>query len=58
MLRDAMQATVKDPELLEEAHKSQNNIRYTPPDRMEEIIARAYATNPALVQKIRSVIQE
>jgi hypothetical protein len=58
MLREALEATVKDPELLEEARRGQNNIRFTTAARMEEIVAQTYATNPALVQKVRGLIAE
>jgi tripartite-type tricarboxylate transporter receptor subunit TctC len=57
MLRDAMEATVKDPELLEEARRGQNNIRFTDAARMEEVIAAAYATDSVLVQKIRALME-
>ena len=57
-LREALEATVKDPELLEEARRGQNNIRFTAAARMEEIVAETYATDPALVQKVRGLMAE
>jgi tripartite-type tricarboxylate transporter receptor subunit TctC len=57
-LRAALEATVKDPELLEEARRGQNNIRFTAATRMEEIVAQTYATDPALVQKVRALMAE
>ncbi len=57
-LREALEATVKDPELVEEARRGQNNIRFTAAARMEEIIAQAYATDPALVQKVKNLMAE
>ena len=57
-LRAALAATVKDPELLEEARKGRNNIRFTSAERMEEIVARVYATNPEIVQKVRSLMSQ
>ena len=57
-LRAALAKTVKDPELLNEARKGRNNIRFTSAERMEEIVARVYATNPALVQKVRSLMSQ
>jgi len=57
-LREALEATVKDPELVEEARRGQNNIRFTAAARMEEIVAQAYATDPALVQKVRNLMAE
>jgi Tripartite tricarboxylate transporter family receptor len=58
MLRTALEATARDPELLEEASKGRNNIRFTPAARMEEIVAQVYATNPDLVQKVRSLMAQ
>jgi tripartite-type tricarboxylate transporter receptor subunit TctC len=58
MLRDALEATVRDPEFLEEARRGQNNIRFTGAARMEEIMAQTYATDPALVQKVRALMTE
>jgi tripartite-type tricarboxylate transporter receptor subunit TctC len=57
-LRQALEATTTDPELLAEAARGQNHIRFTTAARMEEIIARAYATDPAVVQKVRSLMSE
>ena len=58
MLREALEATAKDPELLEEARRGQNNIRFTTAARMEEIVAQTYATDPDLVQKVRGLMAE
>jgi tripartite-type tricarboxylate transporter receptor subunit TctC len=58
MLRTALEETVKDPELLEEARRGQNNIRFTAAARMEEIIVRTYATDDALVRKVRTLMSE
>jgi tripartite-type tricarboxylate transporter receptor subunit TctC len=57
-LREALEATVKDSELVEEARRGQNNIRFTAAARMEEIVAQTYATDPALVRKVRSLMAE
>jgi tripartite-type tricarboxylate transporter receptor subunit TctC len=57
-LRAAMEATVRDPELLEEARRGQNNIRFTAARRMLEIVATTYATDPAVVQKVKVLMAE
>jgi tripartite-type tricarboxylate transporter receptor subunit TctC len=57
-LRAALAETVKDPELLEEARKGRNNIRFTPAERMEKVVAQVYATNPALVEKVRNLMSQ
>jgi tripartite-type tricarboxylate transporter receptor subunit TctC len=56
MLREAFAATAKDPEFLAEAERGKNHIRFTSAADMEKVIARVYATDPALVQKVRAVI--
>jgi tripartite-type tricarboxylate transporter receptor subunit TctC len=58
MLRAAFDATAKDPEMIAEAKRGKNTIRYTPAAQMEEIISRVYATDPAIVQKMRKVMSE
>jgi hypothetical protein len=58
ILREALEATVKDSEFLDDAKRGQNNVRFTAAARMEEIIAHTYATDPAVVQKVRSLMAE
>jgi hypothetical protein len=57
-LRAAFEATAKDPQLLEEGRKAGNNIRFTSAAEMEEVMARVYATDPALVAKVRALMSE
>ena len=57
-LRAAFEATAKDPELVAEAARGKNTIRFTSAARMEEIISRVYATDPAIVQKVRALMSE
>jgi tripartite-type tricarboxylate transporter receptor subunit TctC len=57
-LRAAMEATMRDAELLQEARRGGNNIRFTPAARMEEVVAATYATDPAIVQKVKSLMTE
>ena len=57
-LRAALAKAVVDPELLEEARKGRNYIRFTPAERMEEVVARVYATEPMLVQKVRDLMSQ
>jgi len=57
-LRTAFAAAARDPELLEEAARGRYSIRFTAPERMEKIIAAAYATDSAIVQKLRGVMAE
>jgi tripartite-type tricarboxylate transporter receptor subunit TctC len=58
MLRAAFDATAKDPELVAEGRRAGNNIRYTSAARMEAVMASVYATDPALVAKVRALMSE
>jgi tripartite-type tricarboxylate transporter receptor subunit TctC len=58
MLRKAFDETARDPEMIAEAARGKNTIRFTPAARMEEIISRVYATDPVLVHKVRGVMSE
>lgn len=57
-LREAFVATVNDPEFIKESSKAGFNFEFSSPARMEEVISRAYATDPALVAKFRSLMAE
>jgi len=57
-LRDAFEATAKDPDLLADAARAQYHIRFTPAARMAQIIASVYATDPAVVQKVRDLMSQ
>jgi tripartite-type tricarboxylate transporter receptor subunit TctC len=57
-LQQALQETASDPEFLDDAARSQNHIRFTPAARMAETIASVYATDPAVVQKVRGLMSE
>ena len=58
VLRAAFEATAKDPELVAEGRRAGNNIRFTSAARMEEVMASVYATDPALVAKVRALMSE
>jgi tripartite-type tricarboxylate transporter receptor subunit TctC len=58
VLREAFEATAKDPDLIEEGRRAGNFIRFTSAARMEEVMASVYATDPALVAKVRALMSE
>ena len=58
MIRKAFEETAKDPEFLEDARRGKSHIRFTSAAQMKQIIDHAYATDPALVEKVRSVLSE
>jgi len=57
-LRDAFNATMKDPEFLAETGKLQLNIDPTPGEEMERIVREAYALPEPIVQKVRKALTE
>ena len=57
-LREAFNATIKDPDFVSDAIKSGFNFDISSPERMEEVISRAYATDPTLVAKFRAAMAE
>jgi tripartite-type tricarboxylate transporter receptor subunit TctC len=58
ILQNALAVTANDPEFLADAARGQNHIRFTTADRMAKIIASVYATEPSVVQKVRSLMSE
>jgi tripartite-type tricarboxylate transporter receptor subunit TctC len=58
MLQDAFEATAKDPGLVEDAAREQYHIRFTGAARMAQVVAAVYATDPAVVQKVRGLMSE
>jgi tripartite-type tricarboxylate transporter receptor subunit TctC len=57
MLRDAFNATMKDPEFLAEAKKSKLDVHPQTGEQLEALIKRIYATPKDLVQKIAALIK-
>jgi hypothetical protein len=49
MLRTAFKRTVEDPKFIEEAAKQQLDVNYIPPERLQEIFDKLYASPPELV---------
>ena len=57
ILRKAFLATMKDKEFLAEAEKAQLNVVPMDGVRVGEIVAKIYATSPAIVERARKVLQ-
>ena len=55
ILRKAFMDTIKDPELVAEAAKTQSDIHSHPGSKVEEMIKRWYSIPPEQVQKIRQI---
>jgi tripartite-type tricarboxylate transporter receptor subunit TctC len=57
MLRDAFDATMKDPEFLAEAKRSKLDVEPHTGAQLEELIRRIYATPPAVIETVGNLIK-
>jgi tripartite-type tricarboxylate transporter receptor subunit TctC len=56
ILRNAIAAAVKDPELVAEANKMRLDMTYQPPAHLAQLVAKLYATPPATIAEIKKLI--
>jgi tripartite-type tricarboxylate transporter receptor subunit TctC len=56
ILRRAMAAAVKDPELLAEADKMKLDMTYRPPEELERLVAELYKTPREMVETIKKLV--
>jgi tripartite-type tricarboxylate transporter receptor subunit TctC len=56
IMRDAIAAAVRDPELLAEADKMKLDMVYRPPEHLERLIDNLYRTSPSMVQTIKKLV--
>ena len=54
LLRKGFEAAVKDPALIADATGKGFVVEFIAPDFIEGIVRKAYATNPALIEKVRA----
>jgi hypothetical protein len=54
LLRKGFEAAVKDPALISDATSKGFVVEFIAPDFIEGIVRKAYATNPALIEKVRA----
>jgi hypothetical protein len=57
MLRDAFNATMKDPEFLADTKKGKLDVHPQTGEQLEALIKRIYATPKDLVQRIAALIK-
>ena len=57
-LRKAFAAVAQDGELLTEAARARNAIVFTPPDEIDRILAKAFATDPATIAKVQAITRQ
>jgi tripartite-type tricarboxylate transporter receptor subunit TctC len=56
VIRKAMADAAHDPQLLAEASRAKLDMTYTPPEMLEQLVAKLYETPPALVAAIKSIL--
>ena len=56
IMRKAMADAAHDPQLLAEAGRAKLDMTYTPPEMLEQLVAKLYETPPALVAAIKSIL--
>jgi tripartite-type tricarboxylate transporter receptor subunit TctC len=56
IMRKAVAAAVRDPQLVAEAAGMKLDMSYTLPDRLEKLVATLYRTPPALVATVKAIL--
>jgi len=56
IMREAIARAVRDPELVAEAAAIKMDMTYTGPDRLQELVAKLYATPPDVVAKVKALL--
>jgi tripartite-type tricarboxylate transporter receptor subunit TctC len=57
-LRRAFDATLRDPEFLADAERTGLEIQHVSGEEVDRVLASAYATPPALVQRANALLHE
>ncbi len=56
IMRKAIAAAAHDPQLVAEAAKIKMDMTYTPPEHLEQLVAKLYATPPRLIETIKQIL--
>jgi tripartite-type tricarboxylate transporter receptor subunit TctC len=56
ILRKAIAAAVRDPDLVAEATAIKMDMTYTAPDRLEQLVGKLYETPPAVIEKVKALL--
>ena len=56
LVRRAMAAAARDPDLLAEAAKIRLDMTFTGPERLEKLVADLYATPPAVIEAVKKLV--
>jgi tripartite-type tricarboxylate transporter receptor subunit TctC len=56
IMRKAIADAVRDPELAAEAASIKMDMTYTPPERLEQLVADLYKTPPAVIDAVKALL--
>jgi tripartite-type tricarboxylate transporter receptor subunit TctC len=56
IMRKAIADAAHDPQLLAEAASIKMDMAYTPPERLEQLVAKLYQTPPALIATVKAIL--
>jgi tripartite-type tricarboxylate transporter receptor subunit TctC len=56
LMRKAVAAAARDPGLLAEAASMKMDMSYTPPDHLEQLVAKLYETPPAMIEAVKILL--
>ena len=56
IMRQALAAAARDPDLVAEAEAMKLDMTYRPPDHLERLVAQLYETPPALIETVKTLI--
>jgi tripartite-type tricarboxylate transporter receptor subunit TctC len=56
IMRQAIADAVRDPELVAEANAIKMDMTYTAPERLEQLVAKLYATPPTVIETVKALL--
>jgi len=56
IMRKAIADTVRDPELTAEATSLKMDMTYTPPERLQQLVADLYKTPPMVIEAVKALL--
>jgi len=56
IMRKALAAAVKDPELVADAERMKLDMSYRAPEHLERLVASLYGTPPELIETVKKLI--
>jgi hypothetical protein len=56
IMRKAIAEAVHDPDLVAEAATIKMDMTYTPPQRLEQLVAKLYQTPPGVVETVKALL--